>query len=233
MAILAGLDGCPTGWVVVTQDTESGQLAWKVAESLGAYLANEPVPAVVAVDIPIGLPASGPRACDKVARALLGPRRSSVFPAPVRPVLDAASQSEASAIGRRIDGRGISCQCWNIVPKIREVDELLRRLPWLQAHVREIHPEVSFAALNGKPLSYPKRIPAGREERRCLLKSVFAAGTIQASITGCRSRGAKPDDVLDALVALWSAGRVYRGVANALPSRADYDPYGLPMQILA
>jgi predicted RNase H-like nuclease len=35
--------------------------------------------AAVAVDIPIGLPATGPRSCDVEARQRLGPRRSSVF----------------------------------------------------------------------------------------------------------------------------------------------------------
>jgi predicted RNase H-like nuclease len=43
------------------------------------------------IDIPIGLTASGPRSCDLEARRLLGPRRSSVFPAPAREVLRAWS----------------------------------------------------------------------------------------------------------------------------------------------
>ena len=38
----------------------------------------------LAIDIPIGIPEAGARPADREARALLGPRRNSVFPAPVR-----------------------------------------------------------------------------------------------------------------------------------------------------
>jgi hypothetical protein len=100
MTILAGVDGCCSGWVVVTQDTASGRLAWQVVESIAEYLPGNPIPTVMAIDVPTGLPESGPRACYQATRARLGPRRSSVFPAPIRAVLAARSQQEASVIGR-------------------------------------------------------------------------------------------------------------------------------------
>lgn len=233
MTILAGVDGCSAGWVVVTQDTGSGQLAWQVVESIAEYLAGNPTPAVMAIDVPIGLPESGPRACDQATRARLGPRRSSVFPAPIRAVLAARSQQEASMIGRGVDGRGISCQCWNIMPKIREIDDLLRQHPHLQNHVREVHPELSFCLLNGRPLSHSKRTRAGSEERLALVETVYAQETIRSAISDCRTRGAKSDDVLDALAALWSAGRASRGEAEALPPLAANDRRGCFMQVLA
>lgn len=136
-------------------------------------------------------------------------------------------------IGRGVDGRGISCQCWNIMPKIREIDDLLRQHPHLQNHVREVHPELSFCLLNGRPLSHSKRTRAGSEERLALVETVYAQETIRSAISDCRTRGAKSDDVLDALAALWSAGRASRGEAEALPPLAANDRRGCFMQVLA
>jgi predicted RNase H-like nuclease len=77
--------------------------------------------------MPIGLPERGPRACDLEARRLLGPgRASSVFPAPIRPVLVATSYDDACQIRLQVEGKKLSRQAWVIVPKIREVDDMLR-----------------------------------------------------------------------------------------------------------
>jgi predicted RNase H-like nuclease len=62
---------------------------------------------------------------------------------------------------------------------------------------------------------------------------VFDPGTIRAALALTASQRAKPDDVLDALVALWSAGRISREEAESFPLAAEYDRYGLRMQILA
>jgi predicted RNase H-like nuclease len=115
----------------------------------------------VAVDMPIGLLDAGPRACDVEARRRLGPRRSSVFPAPSRPMLAAATYRDALAIG------GLSKQAFNLIPKIREVDALLT--PRRQRTVVESHPELGFARLLGRPCAAPKRTPEGLAERRALV----------------------------------------------------------------
>ena len=210
------MDVLPDGWWSPGTPVPANSHGRSSNPSQSTWPAN-PTPAVMAIDIPIGLPESGPRACDQATRARLGPRRSSVFPAPIRAVLAARSQQEASVIGRGVDGRGISCQCWNIMPKIREIDDLLRQRPDLQAHIREVHPELGFCALSGRPLSHPKRTRAGSEEHLALVETVYAQETIRFAISDCRPRGAKADDVLDALAALWSAGRASqrggRGIA--------------------
>jgi predicted RNase H-like nuclease len=119
------------------------------------------------------------------------------------------------------------------MPKIREIDDLLRQRPDLKACIREVHPELSFCLLNGQPLSHPKRKRAGQQECRALLESVFTREEIQTAVSDCRPKGAKADDVIDALVALWSAGRVSIGEAEASPPDADRDRNGPRMQILA
>jgi predicted RNase H-like nuclease len=164
------------------------------------------VDGMVAVDMPIGLPDQpGPRACDRAARRLLGPRRSSVFPAPSRAHLAAASFGDVG---------GLSIQAWNLVPKVREVDAA-----W-EPRVREVGPEVSFAAMAGAPMAHPKRTAAGRDER------LAALGRAEAP----RVPGARPDDVLDALACAWTAARIAAGTAVA-HTDGSVDGLGRPMTL--
>src|SRR2546423_6595600 len=89
------------------------------------------------------------RSGDARARVRLGRRGCAVSPPPIRPMLAARSHAEASAVRRRVEGKGVSIQAWAIVPKIREADRLLRRHPSYRPIVHEAHPEVCFALLNG------------------------------------------------------------------------------------
>lgn len=233
MALLAGADGCKDGWVVVTQHSDSGGVYHFVVSSIAEVFQRRPAPDLVAIDIPIGIPESGQRRCDVAARRLLGSFRGrSVFAAPVRGMLPAHSYEHACRTGRSIDGRALSRQCWSILPKISEVDRLLRRDSGMRDRVREVHPEVSFRALAGAPMVEPKRSKKGQADRLRLLEKVYG-GAVHHAITGCRKHGAKADDVLDAFVALWSAGRIHNGSALALPEECETDRFGLRMQILA
>lgn len=105
---------------------------------------------VIAVDIPLGLRCSGPRQADLLAHKFVGGHRaSSVFASPVRGILASTSQREASALHRSIDGRGFGAQAYGLLPKIRQWDTCLQADAYWRARVYEVHPEVSFAALNG------------------------------------------------------------------------------------
>lgn len=87
----------------------------------------------------MGLPDAGPRECDQMARARLKhPRASSVFPTPIRPMLDAVTYAQACQIGETTDGRKLSKQTWAIVPKIKEVDQFIRTDTHLQQWVQEV-----------------------------------------------------------------------------------------------
>ena len=58
-------------------------------------------------------------------RRLLGkPRSSSVFPAPVRATLKATNYEEACRLSMNAHGKSMSKQAYEIIAKIREVDEL-------------------------------------------------------------------------------------------------------------
>jgi predicted RNase H-like nuclease len=232
MTLIAGIDGCRGGWFLVEGDTENATVQGSVCGSFADVLTRIPAPTVIAVDIPIGLHSLGARSCDEAARQLLRPRRSSsVFPAPIRPVLDAATHKAASECRRGVEGKGMSIQAFAITGKVKEVDSALRSAPEHASRVFEVHPEVSFAMLNGaQPLTHAKKRAIGRAERLALLSSHFG-DTPQRLIDG-RSKGlVAADDVLDALVALWTAQRIVRGTAVSLPPVPERDEVGLPMAI--
>src|ERR1700681_1356015 len=82
-----GVDGCRAGWIWAARHV-SGDILVGVARTFSDLIAAWPrVP--IAIDIPIGLPATGSRDADRLARARLGRRRSSVFPAPLRAGIEA------------------------------------------------------------------------------------------------------------------------------------------------
>jgi predicted RNase H-like nuclease len=196
-------------------------------------IAQEPTPEVFCIDIPIGLTEAGPRPCDVEARRILKGRASSVFDAPIRSVLMAATQSEASTIRRRIEGKGVSCQSFAIYPKIREVDEVLRSHPNIQPRVREVHPEVCFWARNqGRAMAHSKKTAEGQAERLALIESHFGAGLVARIRASIPRSSAAMDDILDALVALWTAQRIFAGTAGTLPARPEQDSCQLRMEMV-
>jgi predicted RNase H-like nuclease len=142
---VAGVDGTPGGWAVIIM--QAGRSVIQKVAALSSIIDGDTDFDIIAIDIPIGLLDAyeiGGRACDRAARKFLGkPRRNSIFPAPVRPVLaatlwdDACVRSRASAP----HGKALTKQTFAILPKIREVDELLRTRPELREVVREVHPE--------------------------------------------------------------------------------------------
>lgn len=226
---VAGVDGCRAGWVVVVVPRQGDgpsdvhvvpDLAGLVEAVESAHLD------AVAIDIPIGLPARGPRAADVLARARLGPRRNSVFPAPARAVLGACDYLDACARSRAACGKALSKQLFNILPKIAETDATMT--PGLQERMVEMCPELSFAVLAGAPMAHAKSTPAGLRERLETLARVFA------DVSGHADRpppGARADDVLDAYAGAWTARRYAAG--SCLRLGDELDDTGLRMEVVA
>jgi predicted RNase H-like nuclease len=219
-AVVAGVDGVPGGWVVAR--ISGGRVAWAVVASAAAVLEATAGCAAVGVDIPLGLPVgTSPRACDVACARRLGRARSSVFPAPPRPVLAASTPEEAFAVARRLTGRAISLQTFHIGPKIREWDGLV-----LPDHVVEVHPEVSLRTLAPEVGFAPKKTVRGAGQRIAALARWLDVGEALGDLPS----GARLDDVLDALAAAWSAQRWAAGTAEVLGE--EVDDRGRPMRVV-
>jgi len=202
---------------------EDGRFAGALrVDRAAAAMADVPAAAAVAIDIPIGLPGSGRRRADYLARNRLGARRSSVFFAPPRDVVETASYAAANALAMKRHGFGISRQSYALRPKILEVDELVRD----DGRIHEVHPEVAFAAWHDGPLP-SKKSYSGARRRLDLLEGL---GVVLPVALG--AAGAVPiDDVLDAAAAAVVAGKIVRGEAESLPDPPDVDATGVRMAI--
>jgi len=230
-----GVDGCPAGWLAVAFP-KLGEPSLAVYPDANALWRAHSGAEVTCIDVPIGLRDKGDRerVCDLEARRLLGERTSSVFPAPCRDAVSAKSYKQACDINEQRTGRRLSKQTWAIVPKIREVDELLLRDDEAKARIREVHPEVCFWALaGGRPMSYHKSTEQGYLERANMLEFVHP-GAYDIIARGLadfpRSRVAR-DDILDALSAAITALVGPNGLAT-IPETPETDAKNLPMQMV-
>ena len=183
--------------------------------------------ALAAVDMPIGLPDTGARVCDAKARALLGAARSRVFPHLRRSLLGFLDDYPAANAWAKRDGKGLSKQAFFILPKIAEIDANIASKD--QQRIKEAHPELAFARLNGgKPL-VSKATAEGLRARERLLRAAGFTG-LDGLWRGVAGKGAKPDDLYDACVLTLTALRIARGKAVCLDSFAR-DSRGLKMEI--
>lgn len=221
---VAGIDGCRSGWAVVAGPS-ARRASCQIVPSPEAL---DRFRGILAIDMPMGFPDEGTRACEMLARERLPTtRKSSVFPVPPRAALNAATFEDALAIAHAKSGRGISKQSFNLFPKMRELDA------WIRARKRrayEAHPELAFARLAKNRALAPKRTPEGRAARMRLLRAEGFTELEEWIERFPRSR-AQPDDILDA-AALWlTAARIRDGEAESLPARAPRDAYGIAMRI--
>ncbi|MCE5253080.1 MAG: DUF429 domain-containing protein [Actinomycetia bacterium] len=233
--VVAGVDGCRAGWFVVVRYLETERVKHYVAPDFREVLDGCDGASVIAVDIPIGLLDSveeGGRPADRYARKLLGrPRSSSVFSPPCRPALTSETYEQAAAAtrARSVKGRSLTRQSFHLFRKLREVDALMT--PERQEVVREAHPELSFAAMNGGHALVERKIRA--EGRRLRIELLRAAGfaSLEELPSASAGKDVNVDDVLDAYVCCWTAMRIARGDAERIPENPTRDPRGLLMEM--
>jgi predicted RNase H-like nuclease len=240
-AWVAGVDGCPGGWLVAFARRTGCEVRLRIVPQFAEVVAAAESAAVIAIDIPIGLPeraGRGGRAPERLVRPCLGERQSSVFSVPSRAALAASDYREACAIALATSDppRKISKQLFMIAPKIREVDQSLRADPEAADRVFEVHPELAFWRLNAdRALDEPKKIkgrcyePGLALRRRLLIEAGFPAHVVHAR----PPPGAGADDLLDALACAAIAQRIAVGRAQPFPDPPERDEYGLRIAIYA
>lgn len=220
---VVGMDGCRDGWVAVVWRHDEVQVhLWPTIHRLSEVSDVQ----VVAIDIPLGLSETGERQADVLARRELPGRSSTVFNAPARASLAAVEDYRlANELSRRDGSRGLSRQTFGLFAKIREVDDFWRSAP---CTLYEVHPELSFARLNGGTPLASKKSWAGVLTRRELLAD---RGIVLDGFRGEPAARVGPDDVLDAGVCAWTAHRILRGEARSLPDPPEFDATGREMSI--
>jgi predicted RNase H-like nuclease len=203
--IVAGVDGCPRGWVAVLVD-DAGFVDARVFPDAARLVAGLPEPQAICVDMPIGLPARGARRADEHARALVGSSLFMMFP---RDVLLADTHAEAVERAREQVGKGISLQAYRLRAKVLDLEL------HLDPRMAETHPELAFLAMKGeRPPS--KHTWNGLNERRVLL----ARAGIELPHPLVTGDDVPAADLLDAAAAAWSARRLVRGDYLVLPPDA-------------
>jgi predicted RNase H-like nuclease len=218
----AGLDGFRKGWVAVSLDGDNRQVSFHadVASALMVPFDR------AAIDIPIGMSDDGERSCDRLARDRLRPHSSRVFTGARRWLWeDYGDPDLANAEAARRGETKASRQLWHLGAKIMEVDRFVRSHRDLD--IREVHPELVFLRLHGRPLP-SKKTEQGAWLRRELLISAGFSELDDWLGTQRIGTGAKADDVCDACAVALAA----RDLAGSLPEgMPPADAHGLAMQI--
>ncbi|MFC5380302.1 DUF429 domain-containing protein [Aquipuribacter nitratireducens] len=224
-----GVDGVRDRWVGVL--VGDGDVEWVLgaARDVLRRVADASV-ALAAIDVPIGYVRAGSRRCEADARRQLGAARSSIFATAAAPAFALAADGDrsddarraASAASAAVGGPGVGSHSWGLVPKVLEVEDVVRGLGASGQRVVETHPETAFAVLAagaGVASPAPKRSAAGAAQRVRLLTDALVLDVVAA--LAAAPPGVPVDDALDALAAAWSAARHARGAARVLGEGTD------------
>lgn len=219
-----GVDWASGTWVVVEAKEDTTKIATEpsllnVWHEYGGR-ANE-----VLVDIPVHLENEGDRDCDREAKEFLGSRSYTVFWTPNADVIDAGEYNEAA----ENNTRGLGCQSWGLIPRIREVNALLDEIDNANEKVYESHPEVCFKAFNDGHLPSKKSDEGFELRKECLVKEGGDSFQPVADFVNERQKNRKwhyriqsgrVEDVLDAAILALTA-RETDGNYSTLPPGAD------------
>ena len=229
----AGIDGCRLGWVFISFD--SGKEEYKILES------NEQLKEIfeaydrIFIDMPIGLEDEEyTRDCDRLLRKELGADYApSVFSPPIRPALEAPTYAEANMTSFEYTEKKLSLQAWNITPKIKLIDDLLRADSTLKEKVLESHPELLFQKLNGGMIFQKKNLKKGIRHRLELIRAeeMLADDFFREIKEEYRRSDVGEDDIVDAMaLAYYAKKSVVEGI-RTIPEEVEYDSEGLPKAV--
>lgn len=231
--IFVGVDGCKGGWI--TAIISNGELSLKKYSDFSKMVFDTAQFDGMLVDMVIGLPSNieqYEKRPDGIARKIVKPRTSTVFAVPTRQAVyefikDKQKEANLSAIGK-----GLSEQTIAIIPKMREVDEFLLSNEEYMNVIRESHPEVCFARLNGEVLMTNKSEKEGITDRVQVLSRYLQGVSEEYVRTSAKKLGCKPDDILDAVCLAVTANLDAQGRTEIIPENPSTDEKGLKMQMV-
>lgn len=228
----AGIDGCKAGWILITFDKNPAYNVLRNDDELKeAFHSYDRI----FIDMPIGLENENyTRECDRLLREKLGPEyASSVFSPPIRPALNAPSYVEANMQSYDYTEKKLTVQAWNITPKIRTIDELLKKDESLKKKVLESHPELLFMNLNGGMIYQKKKTKKGLRHRLSLITEheEIAADFFRDIKEEYRRNEVEEDDIVDSMSLALAAKHSAESGLKTIPENPPVDTEELPMAI--
>ena len=228
-----GVDGCKAGWVACFR--KENFLVFEVFANFKLLIEAFDDDTIIAVDMPIGLPdrifGSGRPAEIEARKFVGGKRAASVFSMPSRQAIYTFDWVEARKVAQKTSEppRNFSIQAWNLLPKVRQIDELMRGDFGYKRRVFETHPEIVFRSLSNGALEHYKKTPEGHRFRKALLQNFGLPIPDTLPII----RGAAADDLVDSAAALACAERISKGIAQSFPNPPALDSFNIPIAIWA
>lgn len=226
-----GVDGCRGGWIAAV--IEDGILSLERYPSLFDLVKANQVFDVFLIDMAIGLRDSVEQIRpEEVARKLLVPRSSTIFPVPARAAVYSENEDEQKKANLEILGKSLTKQSINIIPKIRELDEFLNKYTEYKNVICESHPELCFARLSGRVLLSRKKEITGLYERESILVEYLGTDNVKDLRSMSKNLGCSPDDILDAVCLAVTANLKAEGLCETIPENPQKDSRGLLMQMV-
>lgn len=229
----AGIDGCKIGWILTT--FADGEAKYQIIDNNDDLVAAFEYYDRVFIDMPIGLEDEEyTRDCDRLLRKELGAEYApSVFSPPIRPALDAPSYAEANMTSFEWTEKKLSLQAWNITPKIKLIDKLLRENESFKTKVFESHPELLFQKLNGGMIFQKKNLKKGIRHRLELLRAEepIADDFFREIKEEYRRSDVGEDDIVDSMALAYYAKKSVEKGIKTIPEEVEYDSEGLPKAI--
>jgi predicted RNase H-like nuclease len=222
--VIAAVTPCPGGWLVASAKLQGTTFAPEDARVLSKFsevFEERPQFEVIALNAPVGYPDAPDelRACDAVARRLLGRRSMTVRRTPTRGTVETG----LVRLDEHLDAISLV-----LLARYGEVNTEM--LPYRQRTVYEAHPELSFFVINGdKPLVRSKKTEEGIHERRVLLEKRIPG---VKRILDTSLRGVPTSHLYDVAALLWTARRIVAKAATRIPEDPEWDAEGLRKEIV-
>ncbi|MDB4138729.1 DUF429 domain-containing protein [Methylophilaceae bacterium] len=225
MSSVIGIDGCKAGWIIA-KTLENESISFQIIKNLNDLKRINV--SHIGIDIPLQLSHTGKRFAEIEARSLLKNRACTIFTPPTLNALRAKNYMDACEVNFKECGKRISKQSWNLFPKIKEAQEFLENKSINKLRIFEVHPELSFMAMNNMSLvQASKKTDIGREIRIKLIQKFFPKFSFESVRNEYKKNQTLDDDILDSVSVLWSTQRIVDNIANFVPK----DPKRIDMRI--
>ena len=221
MSTVIGIDGCRAGWII-TKILNNQLISFQIIENLNDDYLKQSNLSHIGIDIPLQLSHSGKRLAEIEARGLLKKRACTIFSPPTLNALRAKNYIDACEVNFKDCGKRISKQSWNLFPKIKEAQKFLEKNLISKSEVFEVHPELSFMAMNDMNLiEVSKKTDIGKEIRIKLIQKFFPSFSFESVRKKYKKNQVLDDDILDSISVLWSTQRIVDNIAQFVPKETE------------